>query len=64
VLRDDAVRFAQRARDAGVDVTLELWPNTPHAFQIFARLLPEARSALAQACGFIQQHAPMPDSTP
>jgi monoterpene epsilon-lactone hydrolase len=54
VLRDDALRFAERAREAGVEVRLETWPDTPHAWQIFARWLPEARTALAHACVFIE----------
>jgi monoterpene epsilon-lactone hydrolase len=53
VLRDDALRFAQRAREAGVEVQLETWPDTPHAWQIFAQWLPEARTALGRACVFI-----------
>lgn len=57
VLRDDALRFANRAEAAGVDVRLTVWPDTPHAHQIFARWLPEAREALAQAGQFIRQVA-------
>jgi len=55
VLRDDALRFANRAEAAGVEVRLRVWPDTPHAFQIFARWLPEARDALTQAGQFIAQ---------
>jgi len=57
VLRDDALRFAKRAEAAGVDVRLTVWPDTPHAHQIFARWLPEARQALNQAGQFIMQVA-------
>jgi epsilon-lactone hydrolase len=53
VLRDDALRFARRAEAVGVKVSLKLWPNTPHAHQIFARWLPEARESLADAGRFI-----------
>ena len=60
VLRDDALRFAKRAEAAGVDVRLTVWPNTPHAHQIFARWLPEARDALAQAGQFIRQVTAVP----
>lgn len=35
-LRDDAVRFADRARAAGADVTLELEPHAQHVFQMAA----------------------------
>jgi len=44
MLRDEAIRTADKARAAGVDVELELWPETPHVFQIVS-FLPE--SALA-----------------
>jgi len=55
VLRDDALRFAERARAAGVEVQLETWADTPHAWQIFAQWLPEARTALGRACVFIKR---------
>ena len=44
MLRDEAIRTAEKAKAAGVDVELELWPETPHVFQIVS-FLPE--SALA-----------------
>ncbi len=33
VLLDDSVRFAERARIAGVNVTLTVWQGMPHVFQ-------------------------------
>ncbi|KAA1177170.1 alpha/beta hydrolase [Rhizobium tropici] len=33
VLLDDAVRYAERAQAAGVDVTLSVWEGMPHVFQ-------------------------------
>jgi acetyl esterase/lipase len=49
VLLDDAVRFAARARSAGVAVESEVWPDAFHVFQMLAGLLPEADEAIAQA---------------
>ncbi|HEX4863839.1 MAG TPA: alpha/beta hydrolase fold domain-containing protein, partial [Acidimicrobiales bacterium] len=49
VLLDDAVRFADRARVAGVPVELEVWAEAFHVFQMLAGLLPEADEAIAQA---------------
>lgn len=46
ILLSDATRFADRARAAGVDVTLQVYPFMPHVFQGFAPLLPEAVTAL------------------
>jgi monoterpene epsilon-lactone hydrolase len=49
VLLDDAVRFADRARLAGVPVESEVWPEAFHVFQMLAGLVPEADEAIAQA---------------
>ncbi len=52
ILRDEAVRTARRAHAAGVDVELELWPETPHNFQMVA-FLPEAALAMDQIVRFV-----------
>jgi acetyl esterase/lipase len=48
LLLDDSTRFAQAARRAGVDVTLEVWPGMIHVWQIFASDLEEGREAIAR----------------
>ena len=48
ILRDDAVRVAERARADGVDVTLEVWDDMPHVWHTFAGILPEADEAIAR----------------
>ena len=48
ILLDDSVRLADRARAAGVDVTLEVWDDMPHVWHVFAGLLPEADEAMAR----------------
>ena len=53
VLRDDSVRFAVRARAAGVHVTLRIWPVVPHAWQLMAQILPEGRQSLREAASFV-----------
>ena len=58
LLVDDANRFADRARAAGVDVTLELWDDVFHVWQAYADLLPEARDAIAQIGAYIDQRLP------
>jgi monoterpene epsilon-lactone hydrolase len=45
-LLDDANRIAERARKAGVDVTLEVWDDMIHVFQAFAAMLPEGQQAI------------------
>ncbi len=56
VLRDDAIRVAHAARDAGVDVELRLWPHVPHVWQFFSAVLPEARASLDAATRFVAAH--------
>ena len=48
ILLSDSTRFAARARAAGVDVTLEVYPDMPHVFQGFAPFLPEAVGAVGR----------------
>lgn len=57
VLLDDSTRLADRARAAGVDVTLEVAPDLPHVYQYFASFLPEGQQAIDRAGEFIAKHA-------
>lgn len=47
IIRDDAVRIADRLAQAGCSVDLQVWPRMPHVWHLFAPALPEARRALA-----------------
>ena len=54
--RDDAVRLAERAGRAGVDVTLEIHPGMIHGFQGLANAgIPEAVAALERVAVYVQQ---------
>jgi monoterpene epsilon-lactone hydrolase len=53
ILRDDAVRMAERMRLSGCVVELEIWPRMPHVFQAFASVLPEARCAIVRIGAFV-----------
>jgi monoterpene epsilon-lactone hydrolase len=55
VLLDDSTRLATRARDAGVDVILDITADVPHVFQSFEGVLDEADEALDRAAFFIGQ---------
>jgi acetyl esterase/lipase len=46
ILRDDAVRMADKMRLAHCHV--ELWPRMPHVWHLFAPILPEANAAIAR----------------
>ena len=54
VLRSDVERFAEKARQAGVPVSLEVWPGMQHEWQFAARILPEGRRAIARIGRFLQ----------
>jgi acetyl esterase/lipase len=57
----DAVRFAERARAAGVDVTLQVWPAMWHVWHLLVPLLPEARQAVDAIAAYARRHvAPVP----
>jgi monoterpene epsilon-lactone hydrolase len=56
VLLDDSTRMAKRAREAGVDVILDITANAPHVFQQFAGSLSEADEALDRAALFLTQN--------
>lgn len=60
VLRDDAVRLAERARADGAEVELELWAGLPHVFQALP-WLPQSAHAIDRIAAFVQRHQ-SPDS--
>ena len=55
LLRDDAVRMAERLRAAGSAVDLEIWPRMLHVFQLYARVLPEGRRAIERIGAFVER---------
>lgn len=57
VLLDDSTRLAERAKSAGVDVSLEPWDEMIHVFQFLALLLPEGQQAIDRIGEFVRQHA-------
>jgi len=56
VLLDDATRIGARAREANIDVILDVVAAVPHVFQNYAGRLDEADHALDRAALFINQH--------
>jgi epsilon-lactone hydrolase len=53
LLLDDAVRLAQQAATADVEVTLDITPGVPHVFQAYYPILDEAAAALDRAGQFL-----------
>ena len=58
MLLSDSTRFAEKARAAGVDVTLEVWERMQHEWQFASSLLPEGKRAIAGIGRFIQRWIP------
>jgi monoterpene epsilon-lactone hydrolase len=56
ILRDDAVRFAARARAAGVDTTIDLVDGMPHVWHLFAGTLTAADDALLDIAIWLTEH--------
>jgi acetyl esterase/lipase len=55
MLLDDSVRFAERARAAGVDVNLRVYPGLWHVFPA-ASGIPEASRAIKEIADFARDH--------
>jgi epsilon-lactone hydrolase len=54
VLLSDCEGFAEKARAAGVEVQLEVWPRMQHEWQFAAKFLPEGRSAISRVGAFLE----------
>ena len=55
-LLDDSLRLADKARQAGVDVTLEVWPGLIHGWQLFPHLLEDADKSNQRIAEFAMRH--------
>ena len=56
VLLDDSTRLAGVAREAGVEVQMDVWDDMIHVWHVFAPILPEGKQAIKQAGDFIKKH--------
>jgi acetyl esterase/lipase len=56
LLLDDAVRLAQQAASADVEVTLDIVPGVPHVFQAYHAFLDEGAAALDRAGQLLSVH--------
>ena len=56
ILLNDAERLADKARRAGVEVTLTVWPKMWHVWHILTPYLPEARQAINEIGSFVRRH--------
>jgi epsilon-lactone hydrolase len=53
---DDSVRFADKAKTAGVKVQLIVGRGQIHCFPLLPDFIPEARQAMAEICSFMSNH--------
>jgi acetyl esterase/lipase len=54
MLLDQGVRFAEKAKEAGVPVTLDVVPGMIHVGHLFAAVSPDARAAIDRTAAFIR----------
>lgn len=54
VLRDDAVRMAEKMRAAGCEVEIEVAPRMFHGWHVFSRVMRESRVAVAKVGAFLR----------
>lgn len=54
VLLDDSIGFAERAKAAGVEVQLDIFPGMQHTFQMAAGRAPEADDAIARYVNWVK----------
>jgi epsilon-lactone hydrolase len=53
---DDSTQFAEKARNAGVNVRLQVGKGMVHCYPAFSPLFPEAREAMEDICGFLRTY--------
>jgi epsilon-lactone hydrolase len=58
IILSDSVSFAEKAKSAGVNVTLEIWDGMQHEWQYAASFLPEGRQAIAKIGEFLAEKCP------
>ncbi|HEY9124879.1 MAG TPA: alpha/beta hydrolase [Bacteroidales bacterium] len=56
ILLDDAIRFAYKAKDAGVPLTLRVDKGMCHCYPAFGNLFRESKLALAEICEHLRRY--------
>lgn len=55
MLLDDSRRVAERAKNVGVEVTLEIWEGMFHVWPFFAAILLEGQSAIDRVGQYVRE---------
>ena len=53
ILLSDSTRFADKMKEAGLDVEIEIWPEMWHVFQLFIGKMPESRRAIRRIGAYL-----------
>jgi acetyl esterase/lipase len=61
IMLDDSIRFAEKAKAAGVDATIRVWEGMVHCFPILAPMFPEATQAWDEIISYIKTHLRLAD---
>jgi len=56
IILDDSTRVAERAKQTGVQVDLEVWDEMVHVWHVFAKLLPEGQQAIEKVGSYVSAH--------
>jgi epsilon-lactone hydrolase len=56
IILDDSTRVAELAKQAGVQVDLEVWDEMVHVWHVFAKLLPEGQQAIEKVGSYVSSH--------
>jgi acetyl esterase/lipase len=56
MLLDDSLRVVEKAKNQGVDATLNIYDRMWHVWHLSARLMPEAQKAVKEFGSFIRSH--------
>ena len=54
ILLDDAIVLAEKAKDAGVDVSLKIWDGLWHVWQVVGDAIPESKMAFEEINQFVR----------
>jgi epsilon-lactone hydrolase len=58
IMLDDALRFTEKAKAAGVQMDLRIWEGMVHCFPLLAPMFPEATLSWNETMEFIKKHLP------
>ncbi len=56
ILQDDAIKLAKKAKESGVDVTLETWEGMFHVWHYFSKYLKQGKEAVNNIGTFFRTH--------